>query len=642
MRITLDGDKTVAGLWIGYARAKLRALIESMAPGETSASRRIELDGVSIHVRVSDGAEFVHIVAREGEFIIVCFVGDTTGDFSSKRFYNDRGQEIARDEVGAPGMAPGWSLVDDGLYGLNSFPPDPLDPWNNDYVYNPGGLGVPSNGSGISAKKLAGKSGRYILNASIEDEAWQGWTWTTVDEFSANPYIYNFVQQVDSLICAPYSYYGPKPYFTRYLGDKIVSMIVPWSGYSTTFTWDAYYTQEIESFLDVLPKVRKAWIVDIATGVRTGVSVPDYGDGADALSAAAPFLEDGSLKVRMVHANTFIFNVFELEAEPFRTEVLDMETGFTAAGVVYPRCPDPLSFYRDPYASLGEISEDARLIFGISETGKQTYIRIRKYNDFDPVNIGLYCGDELVEESGPASPIRLAEADVFGPIIVHPVRYRIIQAHQQDGFNAVVYSKTVVESYTSEKIDYSTTNPVPALRNQIRKTMILSKTTYHVSVNGVITDLGYSNRKREYKLTITPDAPVLPYPPQIGGGIQDLPWVDANYNEAGAYLNEDNAVVMRCDINASKGRLFLGFDVYPLAFKHNLSLSFPDNYLLAEYDSGAFVFPPSSDSSYAVVKDRKWMLFGSSGAKIREIQPPQKPNSGGHVNRINGLAFLGA
>jgi len=644
VRVKLDGDKTTAGLWIPFGGAKLRQLIAGMEPGQISASRRYDLAGVTVVVAVRDGSKLVWITAQPGEFIIVCYVGDTTGDFSSKRFYDDNGREIARDEAGAPGQAPGWSLVDDGLYGLNSFPPDPLDPWNNDYVHNPGGLGVPPSGSGISAKKLSGRSGRYILDGAIEDEAWTPWTWTTVDEFSANPFVYNFVQQVDSLMCAPYAYYGPKPYFTQYIGNKIVTMIVPWSGYTTTFTWGAYYTHAVTSFLDTLPKMHNAWMVDVETGVPTAVSIPDNGDDADAISAAAPFIDDDDvLQIRLVHANTFTVGGIEQEAEPFRTEFLNTTFGSVVAGTSYPRCPDPLSFYRDPYAASGEIGSDVRLIFGISATGKQTYIRIRKSGNFDYVNIGLYCGDALVEESGQVATIKEALSDTYGPVVIHPVRYRVIQAHQQDGFNAVVYSKTSYVSHTSDAIDFSTFNPVQALRNLFRKTSVVSLTTYHVSVNGTITDLGYSNTRREYKLTITPDAPTDPFTPQVsGGGFQDLPWVDANYDADGNYLDEDNSVVMRCDMNASRGRFFLGFDVYPLAFKHNLGLSFPDEYLLAEYDTGAFVFPPSSDSSYPTVKDRRWMIFGTDGKKIKDVQPPQKPNDGGHVNRINGLAFMGA
>jgi hypothetical protein len=53
-------------------------------------------------------------------------------------------------------------------------------------------------------------------------------------------------------------------------------------------------------------------------------------------------------------------------------------------------------------------------------------------------------------------------------------------------------------------------------------------------------------------------------------------------------------------------------------------------------------YPPSSDAQYADVKDRQWMIFATSGQKIKDIAPPQKPSAGGHVPRINGLAFIGA
>ena len=642
--IILTGDESLAGKYLSWAKNQLAIMKRRMKiSGLRSDSRIYVLENEQVRISISSAflQDRIMIAAEVGEFVIICFVGDTTGDFSLKVFYNDSGQKIGDDSIDPLASPSGWSLKDDGLYGLNSYPPNPGDPWSNEYVYDAGGLRIPSCGSGISAKTLAGKAGRYVLNGSIEDEAWAAWSWTVVNAGGLNPYVYNFVQQVDSLICAPYAYYGPKPYFSRYRGDKIVAMFVPWNSYGSTYMWDAYYTHEIDSFLDVLPKVSRVWSVDKETGIATGVQIPDYGDSSDAISAAAPYLEEDVLKVRLVHANTFLYDGWEPEAEPFRTETLDMETGVTTAGAVYERCPDPDSFYRDPSATIGVISDDARLIFGISESGKQTYVRIQKTGDFATLNIGLYCGDKLVEETGWVAPVNILATDTFGPIIIHPVRYRVIQAHQQDGFNAVVYSKTTHVNHASELIGYNTYNAIPANRKQARKTMVISKTSYYVSVNGTITDLEYSHNKREYKITISPDPTSDPGLPVINSGVQDLPWVDANYDAAGSYLSEDNSVVMRCDMSASKGRMFLGFDVYPLAFRHDLGLSSPDNYLVAEYDTAAFMFPPSSDAGYPNVKDRKWMIFGSDGKKIKDVQPPQK-STGGHVNRINGLAFMGA
>lgn len=642
--IILIGDESLAGKYLSWAKNQLSRMKRSMEiSGLRSNSKMFVLENKRVRISISSSflQDRIMITADSGGFVIVCYVGDTTGDFSSKRFYNEEGNELARDEPGAPGMAPGWALIDDGLYGLNSFPPDPDNPWNNAYAYDPGGLGVPACGSGISAKSVAGRSGRYILNGAIEDEAWTAWSWTITDALGLNPYVYDFLQPVDSLILAPYAYYGPKPYFTQYLGGKIVTMIVPWDSFGATFLWAAYNTHPVESFLDVLPKVTRAWAVDMATGIPTGVSIPDYGDGSDAISAAYPFVEDEIHKVRMVHANTFEFGGYAKEAEPFREEVLRMDTGSVTAGEVHERCPDPNDFFRDPYASLGSISDDVPLIFGISATGKKSYVRIQKTGDFDTVNIGVYCGDALVEESGWLAPIKILSGDTYGPIYIHPVRYRIIQSHQQDGFNAIVYSKTVYVSHASELLDYSTYDLDPANRKLIRRTEVVSSTSYHVGVNGAVTDLGYSNVKREYKLTVSPDAPSFPYPPTVNGGLQDLPWVDAGYDSAGASTGDDNSVVMRCDTSAAGGKLFLGFDVYPLEFRHDLSLSVPDAYLVAEYDTGVFMFPPSSDAGYPDVKDRKWMIFGSDGEKIKDLTPPQKP-AGGHVRRINGLAFIGA
>lgn len=658
--IILTGDESLAGKYLSWAKNQLAIMKRRMKiSGLRSNSKIYVLENEQVRISISSAflQDRIMIAAEVGEFIIICFVGDTTGDFSSKRFYNDSGQEIARDEVGSPGSPPGWVLTDDGMYGPS--PPADPDPWNITYAYNPGGLGIPHSGSGISPKKQAGKSVRYILDGPIEDETFEAFTWRVVwggPVPAAYDYTYTFVRQVDSLTYAPYSIYGPRPFFARYVGGQVVTMIVPWAGYDVTFTWDAYQSA---NFRDKLPKMHKIWKVALADGARSFADVMDYGDiippGAstipesDAVIGAAAIYdsETDTASVKLLRAKTTDWYADSM-AEPIREEMYNLTTGTMTTGNIFHRCDDTLNelcyFYDADTDSGGPdvgstIGNDVRIPHAIDENGKQTYVRIQKSGFFDAINTGLYCGDTLVEESGWENVIKPHDPERMGPLLIRNTRYRILHAHSDSVFKAVIYSKTKYVSHSDELLDYKVT--IGGDYRQVRKTMIRSYTTYHISVNGLITDLGYSNYRREYRLTGVWDAYTGPAIPAVHGHIVVVPWVDCGYDAAGNLIAEDNSHVTRCDTNAAGGKLFVGFDVFPVKYRHELVYDVHEN-LTLDYKTSVFMFPPSSDAGYATVKDRKWMLFGTGGMKIKDIPPPQKPNNGGHVNRINGLAFMGA
>ena len=611
--------------------------------GRIVATKRQQLEsGLEILVNSCNGNDFIRITAAGGEFIIVCYVGDDTADYSSKRFYDLSGREIARDEPGAPGSPAGWTLTDDGLYGVDPTAGlDPTDPWNNTYGYDGGGLGIPKCGSGISAKKQSGKVARYILNSAIEDETFQAFTWQVVSVVPLYDYTYNFVRQIDSLTYAPYSIYGPRPYFTKYLGDSVLTMIVPWASMGSTLAWDAYSS---ENYRDVIPKVHKIWKVSIADGSRVGTDVEDYGETNDAAISAVGYKEGEEHKVRLLRAKTDTW-IGSLMAEPVREEIYSLTAGGMLEGETYHRCSNPASetcYLVDGWIQSGyaTIDNDIRVPFAIDTDGAQTYVRIQKDDNFDNINTGVYCNDELIEESGWESVTKEHDGEIYGPILIRNTRYRIIQAHLDSQFKAVAYSKTVYVTHNDELLPYTALNSSVGDYCQVRRTMIQSYTTYHLAVNGVITDLDYSNYKREYRLTIRDVAYVGAPLDQVHGHVVQIPWVDAGYDKDGNPLGEDNTCVMRFDTNSAQGKLFVGFDVFPVEYRHDLVYD-ANNNLTLDYIEAVAAFPPSSDAIYATVDDRKWMLFKTSGELLKEIQPPQKP-SGGHVNRINGVAVLAA
>ena len=644
MKIFLEGDQLKASEWIAWAMHRLRLLkVQTKRANRQARSMTYKItDDITIALeKVLNGYD-IRITAQPGGFIIICYVGEDTGDFSSKRFYDDTGREIARDEVGytgtLPTTPPGWVLQDDGMYGPDAAGLDPVDPWNNTYAWvPPGGLGVPSNGSGIASKKQAGKVGRYILNGAIEDETFIAIDWRVV--YEAVDYTYHFVKAVDSLTYAPYSIYGPRPYFTKYLGDKVITMIVPWSGYSSTLNWDPYAG---EGFLDVIPKVQKIWQVN-ADGTRTGTDVVDYADTNDAVISAAGYKDEDNLNVRVLRAKTNTW-LGSLMAEPVRAEVYDVTAGTRTDGEAFHRCADPANencFFWDSDVSSGTstISDDAIIPYSTDSSGKMTYVRVQKSGDFESMRTSLYCAGTLVTDSGWESVTKTEDA-VYGPLLIRNTRHRIIQAYSEQGFNVVLYSKTTYDSHTESLIPYKIYVSSVGDYCQVKKTMIRSLTTYHVAVNGVITDLGYSNYRREYRLTVPRVAYAGPSIPAVYAHIVSAPWVDAGYDDLGNMLSEDNQCVMRCYPDVANGRLLLDFDVFPVAYRHDLVYDAHDN-LTLEFDESVMTYPPSSDAQYANVTDRKWWIFGSNGILVKEITPPQL-SSGGHVNRINGLAFMGA
>ena len=96
-------------------------------------------------------------------------------------------------------------------------------------------------------------------------------------------------------------------------------------------------------------------------------------------------------------------------------------------------------------------------------------------------------------------------AENNGPIVVKKTAYTILHAHHDANFDAVLYKKTVMVEVSDELLPYRQLNilgdQLDPVLGQIKKTCVESLSTYHVAVNGVITDLGYSYVGKENTLT---------------------------------------------------------------------------------------------------------------------------------------------
>ena len=218
-KANLYGDATMAGLWLGYARKRLKRLKAFMAIyGMPSKSRRYVLEGVTILVRSRNGRDEISIWAeKKGGVFIVCHVGDDTGiNGYTKKFYSlegDQLRELVASLSGRTYSVEGISLLDDGKYFLEYDLATYDDPDDYDYNFNPTGL-VAEDGSGTAIKKIAGKSGRFALNQSFEEEFFRAYV-NDVDGTDRSYLLHD-----DSLTYRPYKIKG-NPVFNRYTEDSI-------------------------------------------------------------------------------------------------------------------------------------------------------------------------------------------------------------------------------------------------------------------------------------------------------------------------------------------------------------------------------------------------------------------------------------
>jgi hypothetical protein len=483
---------------------------------------------------------------------------------------------------------------------------------------------------------------------------------------------YPYLLQVDSLSFTPYKQYGNKPFMHRYYVKKdnsgnvteegVISLHIVWAGVLNVLYYDGYISENFRDTIPVVPRIYKTKF----DKTRSYQNVAAW-DDRQAVIASVQRGTDASAVLMRAQTHLDAYN--DQIAEPIRGETYDMAamTG-PILGSTYQRCSDPLNDYMfDAYTISGReidvngfitntgestIFNDIKIHYALTENGAETYVRMQKDTEFTQHNCGLYVADQLIEESGfqavtilydqdpPGTPGRKI-VEAYGPLLVRQQSYKILHAYHDATFDACVYEKVVLASTSSDLLPYLAYRQDPIFADcQIRRTLMLSTTTYHIVVNGVATDLPYVCSNREYRLTAlsTPYAgPALPVVMAIHGE----PWHDIGFDKDGNDLGESNINVTRIFTDASVSVLLISLDAFPVRYRHNLTYD-ANHLLIPVYDTTIAPDPPSSDGTYPSVADRKWMLFGKTGHLLKSIHTPQKKvgDTAQNIGRVNGLCIL--
>jgi len=611
--------------------------------------------------------------------LIICHVGDTTGDYI-KKYYNLIGTELV--EITNP---TGWSLIDDGAYGtfIGDYDNDDIWQYNGkwelikEYGVYGDGLRVPYGHGGIASKLQNGNTARYILNQSIESEIFRpiNLAWF-IDENVTTSLSY-----IGSLIGDLYSYYDSKPFITRYTNEGIIRLDLVWSGYDATMTYrikwnniggDVTHEEMFSNnFRDVYPTIKNIHKIkyagnEISNIIKTPIRQFDYTWKGLYINYDYPAIvgvkqankeEENQEIIRAVQklydwtydGIDYVMSI----AEPHIIEKYNADTGeFIEVTDTFDRCSDCYQFIHEGIRLLhnppkGTIPNDITIPYALTYDDKLTYIRLQKDGQHETPNppteppdfaiietrhkSGIYCADELVEESEWEDAIIVPTGDCtmyWSDFPIRKTNYRIVHAHHDENFNFVLYRK---ETFLERK-DVPIYRELPGgSENLLRATAIQIKANveYKAWINGKITTLPYSCIIREYIL----------YKQAAAWWMHPYPWFDVSYDENGNLLSDEynnNSAIVRIFTTATKNELLFSYDVFPIKFRHTLQIRDYDPNPMAltvEYDSTAMEYPPASDARYPIPKDRKWLLFDKSG-NYNELTPPQ-------VNRINGLCLLG-
>lgn len=602
--------------------------------------------------------------------IIVCFEGVDTGDFSKKKYYKLVGGQII--EISSP-EAFGYHLIDDGKYGLIWAGEEHEDPDDFEYIFKAGNLNIPHSHSGIPAKNQTGKHARIILNAAIEDGmfiprtqrvVWGGTLPAPYD------YTFEFLIQQDSLSYAPYKYYGNKPFISRYNSDQVHLMNVQWAGEDSTLYYDAFLSDNFFDTIPIVARIYKIW-QEGNERKKEYVEIEDYSEGEDAIICVAPVSNNPHL-LRIIRAKDWTWFTSAM-AEPIREEIYDMNTmALLEEGDAFHRCADPESeecFMVDSWIISGKtyngtgftllsgqqtIADDIKIPYTITEDNQMTYVRMQKDEGFTQHNCGVYVNGELIEESGMQEVITIYGdvepkddpsllAEWKGPLLIRQTAYKFLHVHHDSKFHAALYRKTVYVDHSAELLPYTAWRDTPILAEcQVRKTLIRSKTTFHLVVNGIKYDIGHECNNREYRLTVLSEEYSGDPLDNIHGYLMDYPWYDVGYDKDGEKIEgEINREITRIFSTQAAENILIGFDIFPIAFRHDLVYDEHEN-LTLDYKEDIAAFPPSCDGIYDQVSGRKWLLFGIDGKMISDIKPPQIQDGDSirDVNRINGLCMI--
>jgi len=663
-RLILRGDSDKAGELVSWAKSKLSLLKQSMSIlGLKQSQRRYDFpDGSQVLVRSMFDQDLIDIYGvAENRLFVICYVGDTTADFV-KKYYEIIGntlKEVTKSDVE---KAKGKKLIDDGAYGImwdgNTYD----DPFLYTYSTYGDGLHIPAIGKGIPAKQIK-ENIRYILTTQQEDEVF--WGIKTNVSWLEPPLDFYFLMLKDSLCYAPYSIKTTQPQFNRYRDDEVIFNNIIYGSVSSgnVLLFSMYHGK---NFYDSFCKIPRIYKVKF-DGTKDYVELRDYADNTDAIISGYNYSADKSEIQSIIRTKTFTWGGDEM-GEPIRIESYNMSTKKVTTGDTLHRCSDPSNdecFMLTSWLASGDasddkgyttdtgyetISDDVKLPFSLLEDGRLDYVRVQKHlgnttHDIADYNTGIYCADELVEESGWKSVIQLYTdhevegypAGAYAPILIFPVRYRPLHAYHSKNFNMLLYRKTVYNGYNTELLPYYGKRDTLEGVYQFRKTQIRSTTTYHIYVNGKRTDFEYQCKNMEYYLTTLPTPVGESSDTLIAWYVPDMPWADVNYDSDGNYLNQDNRNLTRIFSDSIGGKLLVGFDLFHVKFRNKLVYNSEEwGALYPEYDDSEISYMPNSDRFD--IKDRKWLLFDMKG-NYREITPPQKI-VGENWQRVNGMCII--
>lgn len=664
MRITLAGDKEKAGLWIGFAKAKLRQLVESMSPEDTSASRRFSFSGISIVIGVSEDGEHIRIAAEAGLSFIVCHVGDSTSGADYIKKYYDIGtlKEIAKPA--------GWTLVDDGTYGVDFdtggvvwFAEDP-----DDYTYylDGGGIGVAESVLAIDAKNTTqGTSRRFMMNQAGEAEAWH----SLIDVGG----IFKYLIPSYPITTRHYGIIPRNPYVCRYTPDGILTIndtVEEPIGFVITLNSIEYL-----NYLDRLPFSSRAFLHYLDTTIPKKSAVlpgATYDDGSvvhdgSGLVAAVQHYSDRRVTQDIIRADQFDFAPSVPFDEPLTASTVNLETGASSDQGEYHRGAgdDKNKYLQDGYWNADRtvdaptqlvtdfgwsaVKDDVLLYAGVKEGGEFTGVRVQKVTDGTSVRTALVVAGIEIDSNEYEAPVWLHPDDFYAgpqvvgdlgktPIVAFRTHYKILHVHHGAKFDAVVYVKTeyqaTSESFTGHKTAWAGSPLFGGANGRIRENMVYSKNTYFACVNGVVYDLGHSFYQVERQLTIAPEVPDVGDVAVVT--IYDDAVCDAGYDMTGADLT-DQEQVSRV-FTSENDRLLLVFDVYPVSWKHEIlqsGLSLGYNVIPASTPA----VPPTIDSAYATPSQRRLLLFTQDGELRRDGDFPEK-TAGVMWNRLNGISLM--
>ena len=657
-KTNLYGDTAIAGLWIGYAQKKLKRLKAFMAmAGIPLKSRRFMLDGVTVLVRSKFGHDEITIWADVvGGFIFICHVGDDTGiNGYTKKFYKLTGDkliELAAPLSGRTYSVEGLTLLDDGKYFLDYDLITYDDPDEYGYNFNPTGL-VAEDGSGTAIKKISGKSGRFMLNQSFEEEFFRAFV-TSVDGTDRSYLVLD-----DSLTFRPYKIKG-NPVFNRYTEDSITYLHsrTKHDPSSLVLRNDLYNAGIADGFGDTLMVINKLYDKKLEDQTKTEKTINNDANGA-ALYGATRFYLNKQTDQDIGRVKTFsgganfaepavkeIYGAGTTEESFFRAADQSTNTFFMRGDTVFGSLKDPGGHIKMP-PNFPHLANDIKLPYTFTDEGEMTYVRMQKDDAYTTLNTGLYVAGQLIEESGIEDVLVFADgtggvadsttgrwiAENNGPIVVKKTAYTILHAHHDENFDAAFYKKTVYTGDSSELLPYRQLNvlgdQLDPVIGQIKKTLIESESTYYIVVNGVITELGYSYLAKEYTLTAQTTADGDGGHPQIFI-FQDLPWVDI---ESGS-----NRQITRVFTTETDDGLLFSFDVWDAKSKHDLIYDDSNpayKYLWSDYDTAFTPYPPLVDLED--IEERRWLLFDKEGI-FKEIDTPKE--DGFDFKRINGLLMV--